>query len=576
MFLKQMRTKSGRVRLCVYESYWDGKRARQRSVRSLGFVDELMDEHEDPVAWGRSVAAEMTAEKRAAEQAVAIEIHPAQKVDKKARNERNLGSALVLASYHALGVEKALRNATAGTRASFDVNAALRLLVAERVVDPGSKRAAWLNRDRYFFRTELTDDDIYRALDLIAAAKDAIVSAMNRKVAASSMRDTSSVFYDVTNYYFEVDGEDELRKRGVSKEKRHDPIVQMGLLQDANGIPMAYRLFPGNTTDCLTMLPVLFDMKRDLGLSRVVVVADKGLNTSTNICACQAKGDGFVLSQSVRGTKSDAKLKGWVLDPKGYLGNETFRMKSCQGTKVCHLRAEDTQDGAAKDVEIDVKYVAFWSAKYARRARAEREKLIERAKGLVENPGAYTKATAYGAAKYVRNIHFDKKTGEVVKGRALSLDTDAIEAEEALDGYYLIATSETGWDDERVVDTYRELWQIEESFKVTKSELRARPVFVWTPAHIEAHFLTCYIALTIVRVLQALTGLSASVVCDEVSSMGCVNVDANWWVAYHRTDATDSLADATGLTELKLKNHRTSDVRKLIAKANRFELPHRK
>ena len=467
-----------------------------------------------------------------------------------------------------------------GSGAEYDLNAVLRLLVCERVVEPGSKLAAWGNRGRYFFRADFSEDDVYRALDELAAARGPVVSAMNRSIAAAGMRDLSCVYYDVTNYYFEADGEDGLRMKGVSKEHRRSPIVQMGLLQDANGVPIAYRKFPGNTADCQTMIPVLADMKRDHGLDRVVAVADKGLNCSDNIAAAQASGDGFVLSQSVRGTKSDGPLKAWVLDGAGYAAKTEdgckFKSKSMQGYKTVHLKAADTASGKAEDVEVEVKYVAFWSEKYERRARREREKAVEKAKALVASPGSYTKATSYGAAQYVRNLAFDKETGEVVDGSRLELDLEAIAEAEKYDGYYLIVTSETGWDDGRVIDTYRELWRIEESFKVTKSELGTRPVYVWTPEHIEAHFLTCYIALVILRLLQLATGLPCSRIREEIAAMNGVNMDANWWVFGHRTDESDMVAEAVGLEELKLKNLTTGKAREILAKAARWKIPHAK
>jgi len=580
MYLKQIPQKNGRVKLAVYESYREGKRTRQRTVRPLGYLDELEAVHDDPVAWGKAVAAEMTEAKRAAEQAVPIEIHPAQKIDKRADNVKNIGCAAALSQYAALGIERALRNHMRGSGAEYDLNAVLRLLVCERVVEPGSKLAAWGNRGRYFFRADFSEDDVYRALDELAAARGPVVSAMNRSIAAAGMRDLSCVYYDVTNYYFEADGEDGLRMKGVGKEHRRSPIVQMGLLQDANGVPIAYRKFPGNTADCQTMIPVLADMKRDHGLERVVCVADKGLNCSDNIAAAQASGDGFVLSQSVRGTKSDKALKAWVLDGAGYAAKTEdgckFKSKSMQGYKTVHLKAADTASGKAEDVEVEVKYVAFWSEKYERRARRDREKAVEKAKALVASPGSYTKATSYGAAQYVKNLAFDKETGEVVDGSRLELDLEAIAEAERYDGYYLIVTSETGWDDGRVIDAYRELWRIEESFKVTKSELGTRPVYVWTPEHIEAHFLTCYIALVILRLLQLATGLPCSRIREEIAAMNGVNMDANWWVFGHRTDESDMVAEAVGLEELKLKNLTTGKAREILAKAARWKIPHAK
>ena len=580
MFLKQIPQKNGRVKLCVYESYREGRRTRQRTVRPLGYLDELAAQHDDPVAWGKSVAAEMTEAKRSSGQSVAIEVHPARKIDMRADGRRNIGCAVALSQYSALGIERALRNHMRGSNAEYDLNAVCRLLVCERVVDPGSKLSAWNSRGRYFFRSEFTDDDVYRALGNLAAAKDAVVSAMNRSIAAAGIRDASAVYYDVTNCYFEADAEDELRRKGVSKEHRPGPIVQMGLLQDANGIPIAYRRFPGNTADCATMIPVLADMKRDHGLERVVAVADRGLNCSRSMAAAAASGDGFVLSQSVRGTKSDEELKAWVTSDEGYACRTEdgcrFKSKSRQGYETVHLKAADTADGRAKDVRVEVKYVAFWSERYERRARHDREKAMEKAKGLVADPGAYAKATSHGAAQYVKNLRFDEGTGEVVRGRKLEIDWEAIAEAEKYDGYYLIVTSETGWEDSRIIDAYRELWRIEESFKVTKSELRARPVYVWTPEHIEAHFLTCYIALVILRLLQLASGLSCSRIREEIAAMSGTNVDANWWVFDHRTPASDLIVEAVGLEDLKLKNLTTDKAREILAKAAQGKIPHAK
>jgi len=580
MHLKQTRQKSGKTNLSIVESWWDAKakQSRQRTVENLGYLEDLAAEHDDPVAWGKARAVELTEAKRASEQAVAIEIHPAQKIDKRSDNRKNMGCAAALSQYAALGIERPLRNHMRGSKAEYDLNAVTRLLVCERICNPGSKLSAWNNRGNYFFRTEFSDDDVYRALDELAAARDAIVSAMNRSIAAAGARDLSAVFYDVTNYYFEVDDEDELRRKGVSKEHRPDPIVQMGLLQDANGIPIAYRKFPGNTADCQTMIPVLADLKHDHGLARVVAVADKGLNCSDNVAAATASGDGFVFSQSIRGTKSDKALKAWVLDEASYAhGTEegvAFKSKSKQGYKTVHLKARDTASGKAEDVKVEVKYVAFWSEKYERRARRDRERAIEKAKKLVADPGAYTKATSHGAAQYVKNLHFDKETGEIIDSHKLELDLEAIAEAEKYDGYYLIVTSETGWDDGRIIDTYRELWKIEESFKVTKSELKTRPVYVWTPDHIEAHFLICYIALAILRLLQLATGLPCSRIREEIASMSGTNVDANWWIFDHRTDESDLIVEAVGLEELKLKNLTTGKAMEILAKAARGSIPH--
>ena len=578
MFLKKITQKSGRTKLCVYESYREGARTRQRTVRALGYADELAAEHDDPVAWAESVVEEMNAEREAERQSAQVEIHPMQLVDKRAANRRNAGCAAALAVYSGLGIEVVLRNRSRGRAFSFDLSAVMRLLVVERILEPGSKRAAWERRGRHFFRCDLSLDDVYRGMDELAAARDSVVAAMNRAIASSGGRDASSVYYDVTNYYFECDpdGPDGLRERGVSKERRPLPIARMGMLQDADGVPISYRLFRGNATDGQTMVPVLADMKAEQGIGRVVAVADKGLNNSDNIAALVGRGDGFVLSQSLRGTRSDAGMKAWATSGDGWTtAGEDFRMKSMQGWKTLHLRAEDTADGRARDERVPVKWIALWSGKYDRRAKAERARVIERARDLVAHPGRYTRHTHHGAASYVRNVAFDDD-GSVATNRELSIDEGAIAEAERYDGYYLICTSEVGWDDGRVLDTYRELWRIEESFRVTKSELEARPVFVWTTPRIEAHFLTCYVGLVILRLLQRATGIHASRIREEIAAMSCSALCANWWLFDHRTDESDAMLEAVGVPELRRKNMRTGEVRAAFAKAKRAGIPRKK
>ena len=462
MYLKRTPNKSGRVSLSAVQAYRDesGKK-RQRTVETFGFVDELEREFADPVAHFREVVAAMDAARLAEEATATIAIHPRQRVDKResARLRRHVGDALACWWLDELGVETAVRNGMRGRRAGYDLNAVLRLLVCERLLEPGSKLAAWERRDRHFFRTEFTDDDVYRALDEVDRLSDRIVGACNRSVAANAGRDESLVYYDVTNYFFECDPDDGgLRRKGVSKEHRPNPIVQMGLLQDSEAIPIGYDLFAGNTNDCETLLPVL-KRRKERGLGRVVVVADKGMNCSDNIAGIVAGGDGFVFSQSIRGTRSTSELREWALSDEGYEASPDgeFKIKSSQRYKRVHIKDVDAFDGEAKDVDVEVKVVAMWSRKYAERARHERDKVLEKSRQLVADPGAYTRATHYGATRFVRGVTFDRGTGEVLEeaGVKPQVDQDAVDEAARLDGYYLIVTSETDWEDSRVLDAYR-------------------------------------------------------------------------------------------------------------------------
>lgn len=568
MFLHKAKKKDGRIYLTLMEAYRKDGKPANKTIKSLGYVDALEEQYPDPIAYFTDYCKAQNELAKQARQSVSIDIHPLQKIDKRTQNRKNIGSVALLSIYNAMNLEQLFRNVTRNKKTKFDLNAVVRLLVCERILNPASKLKAWQNKDSYFFRTEFEEYDVYRALDILSSLRERVVSAINRYIDSLGIRDTSRAYYDVTNYYFEIDDPDELRRYGVSKEHRKSPIVQMGLLQDKNAIPITYKLFSGNTNDCETMLDVLYDMKKDYRCSRVIVVADKGNNTSTNIAACVGKGDGFVYSQSIRGTKSNKELREWVTSDEGYkTKGDNFKIKSRQGYKSVTVQGPD---GKPKKVDIEVKYVAFWSEKYALRARYERQKSLEKAHELISNPGAYSAATHYGAAKYISGTHFDPKTGEILEGaRTLSLDEKRIRAEEACDGYYCIVTSEYNMPDEEIIETYRGLWRIEESFKVTKSDLVSRPVYCSTPEHIESHFLTCYVALCILRILQLKCGnrYSAGEIADELSLMSGTNFDENWWCFDHRTDVTDDICSSLGI-DLTQKFMQLKEIKDLLAQVN--------
>lgn len=589
MFVRKIKQRNGRVYVSIVEGYRIDGKSRSKTVRSLGYLDELEKEYDDPIAHFEAECKILNDQEKERNASQTITIYPNQKIDKRTQNRKNIGCAVPLSYYNDLGCERTLRNAIRKRRFDFDINAILRLLVIERLLTPGSKLSAFNNKDNYFFKSDFSLDDIYCALGVFADNKDKIIASMNRSIEKSGERDLSHVFYDVTNHYCEIDTPDEdvideqsgkvieegLRKRGVEKNHRPDPIVQMGLLQDSNAIPITYKIFPGNTNDCVTMLPCLKDLKRDFELDRVVVVADKGLNTSTNIAANILDNNGYVFSQSIRGTKSSTEVRKWVLSESDYNENANgdFKKKSCIQDKTLHIEYIDEKGEIKnKDVDVEIKMVAFWSKKYARLARHKRESTIKKAKALVANPQAYTKATSYGAAKYVKNITFNKKTGEVIEdaGKSAALDEEFIKEQEKCDGYYCIITSETNLSDDRIIEIYKGLWKIEEAFKITKSDLHTRPLYVRKPKHIEAHFLICYIALTIARLMQKKLDFKHSVgeILHDLSSMSGTHEDGNWWLFDHRSDLTDKLCKIVGI-DLSRRRMQLSEIKTVLAQVKR-------
>ena len=371
---------------------------------------------------------------------------------------------------------------------------------------------------------------------------------MNDKIKENYGRDTSLIYYDVTNYYFETDEQNDFLRKGVSKEHRPNPIVQMGLFMDNNAIPITYELFAGNTNDCLTYRPNFGKIKKRFNLGRVISVADKGMTTGDNIWYTinTPAHDGYVFSMSIRG--AEKSMKKYVLDDDGYvwLGKE-YKRKSRKYPRTIQVTSTS---GKKIKKQVDEKQIVFWSEKYAKRAKAEREATLAKARDLAANHGSYTRATSYGAAKYIKKVDYDKDTGEILTASSiLDIDEDLIREEEALDGYYMLLTSEMDTPDDKIIDMYRGLWRIEESFKITKSELEARPVYVWTREHIEAHFLTCFVALTISRILEMKLEhkYSTERIIDSLSRAECSLLQQNYYVFDYYDEVLKDIGNVTNI-----------------------------
>lgn len=561
MNLSISKRKDGRVYLSIAQSYRKNGKNSTRTVRSLGYVDELEKEYPDPIAHFKGVVKEMNIKRKEESAPVTLSFSLEKKIDMRIKdNQLELGYSILSHYYHQLGIDRFFDNRRMRQDFEYNPNAIFKLLTYERILHPGSKLAAYTNKDRYLDRMDFSYDDLLRSLDFFCEYKDDLISWVNGRIAKMRVRDISATFYDVTNYYFEIDAEDDLRRRGVSKEKRKDPIVQMGLLMDRDNIPITYHLYPGNTNDCLTLLTVLKDAKKRYHLGRTVVVADKGLNTSDNIAALILAGHGYVFSQSVRG--GDRELKKWVLDEAGYKGSDTFKVKSCQADRTIYIEGPDSK---TQKVDVPVKRVAYWSADYAARARHEREAVLAKSQRLVSSAASYEHAKSYGAARYVKETVVETVSGEVKK-TITEMDEARIAEDERYDGYYCIITSEVGMTDQDIIDTYGGLWRIEETFRVTKTELETRPVHVWTKAHIEAHFLSCYVSLVLLRLIQADTSFeySAAKVIEAIRGIVGARMKENYYLFSYRTELTDVLGALIG-QNLARQVYSKDDMRKILA-----------
>ena len=371
----------------------------------------------------------------------------------------------------------------------------------------------------------------------------------------------------------------------------------MGLLMDKNTIPMYYDLFPGNESEKLQMRPTLKKTKAKFGINRTIIVADRGQNTSDNTVFISGKNDddhtnhdGYVYGQSILG--ADKEFKEWALKQDDFIYD---KMYDENGKLITYKEIIKDENGKligyeekpaffkhksriyAKKVQIKKngkrnvtyqiyqKQMIYYSKKYADRQKHLREVAIEKAKDLIKNPTKYTQATSYGCTKYINNISFDEETGEIKDGKNLSLKLDKIKEEEKFDGYYSIVTSEKNLTDKEIRDIYKGLWKIEETFKITKSELETRPVYVWTDESIEAHFLSCFVSLFLIRLLEQKLNkkYSNSYVIESLRNYNSTNIEHDIYLQNFRNDVIKDLEQVFNI-DLSRKYLTLSEIKKIL------------
>ena len=434
---------------------------------------------------------------------------------------KRLAACVLDPVFSALGLDQLFASVKHASKIKYDLQGLVRLLVYCRILEPASKCATMEQNGRFLEPpvSSPNPDNVYDALTVIDGNAEKIFRRMNTCIKRGVGRNPSLVFYDVTNFYFEIgeaDGDvlDEagnvvgkgLRKFGVSKENRRQPIVQVGLFMDDNGIPVSFGMFPGNTLDHHTLRPAMERTVDGFGLGRFVLVADRGMYSAPNMCHVTDAGNGYIVSKSLR--KSAAATRKWAVSPEGYtVVSDKFRRKSRIVQREVTL-VKTGEDGRVtrERREFKEKEVVYWSRAFYERERREHKSFLDFVERLRANPAGFRVSAAQSRSlrRFLKDEYLNRKTNEVVDGRRLvaMIDDEKLEEFTGLMGYYMIATSELDTPDQEIIDKYHGLTQIEDQFREMKGTLEARPVFVNTPEHIHAHLLVCFIALTMMRLMQ--------------------------------------------------------------------------
>jgi len=475
------------------------KKSRQRVVQNFGKLQTLIGENpnalEELKAW-----AKVETERLKEENTVTV-AYDLTKPQTGRHQPKNYGYAFLQSLYHGLKIPEFIAGYQAKTQIEYPLDDILQLLVYSRCLNPSSKKKTYEGKSNYFF--DLPDfslDDVYRSLSQLAAMKDELALHLHQQISETQGRDCSLVFYDVTNYHFESDITEGLRQKGVAKNHMDTGIVQMGLFIDNDGIPITYELFPGNTNDLSTMRPLLKKIKQEYGLGKITIVADKGNNSKENLAYIDGEADHYIISQKIRG--SGKNFIAIVLDEDGYEwnGDESFKSKAIERDRIIQRK-----DGSMHTITEHL--LCFWSKEEELYQKAKRGLLDEKIEKFIKKPSLLNASNSFGIKKYFKKIVVDKKTGEVLNVKpSYVFNQEKYERDLALDGYYCIVTNDLSLEPLDIIRHYHELSKIEESFRVTKSDLEGRPVYVWTDEHIEGHFLTCYLALVLYRLLQRKLG----------------------------------------------------------------------
>lgn len=429
-------------------------------------------------------------------------------------------NALIERIMEDIGLNSFVSRYKAFTNYEFDLLGFVRLLVYGRILNPASKIAT-MNQNNYYYSEiikNIYEYNVYDTLDFLYNYRINLTNWINKRLINNFHRTTNVIYYDVTNFFFEIDEPDDfdsLRKMGVSKENRKQPIVQMGLFMDEQGIPISIESFPGNTLDHLTMQKSLKNTVDGLNLDRFIFVGDRGMYKGDNTYYLVNKNNGYIISKSLEKTAKEEKL--WAFDPSGYtIVSKDFKYKSNIVKRKVKVADEYK--------EITEKVIVYFSKKFYDKQMHQNKSFLEFIEKLKISPDSFkiTKTQSNSLKKFLKSELVNSKTGEILNSKDLKafVDFDKINKYKDSFGYYQIVTSELDMPDQKVIDTYHGLSQIEDQFRVMKGDLETRPIYVRTNEHIHSHLLICLLSLIILRIIQNKIKSKQTLKNDKFWNMG--------------------------------------------------------
>ncbi|MFI3208574.1 MAG: IS1634 family transposase [Eubacteriales bacterium] len=519
-----------------------------KTVEKLGTHEELQVRagDMDPLEWAKQYAAQRTLEDKKGKSDVVVKFSSSKLITPDERRSVNAGYLFLQDIYYALGLNKVCQQISEEYKFTFDLNTVLSNLCYARVLSPSSKRASLDFAKQFVESPNCELQHVYRSLEVLAEKNDFFQSSLYHNSQLAINRNTGVLYYDCTNYYFEIEDEDDFRKYGLSKEHRPNPIVQMGLLMDADGMPLSFCMFNGNENEQPSLTPLEQKVMDDYGLKKFVICTDAGLSSNANRKFNDVANRKFVTTQSIK------KLKGFLQD--FCLSKEGWQLEN--SSKIYNLDELDEERDANKtfyksrwinENGLEQQLIVTYSIKYRNHQRWIRERQIDRAKKTVDKPTQANKVNSNDYKRFIEKEHCTQD-GEVASKELLSINQFKIAKEEMYDGFYAVCTN---LEDEAnaIISINQRRWEIEECFRIMKSELKARPVYLSRRDRITAHFMTCFTSLLLYRVLEK--RLNNKYTCEEIIStlkgMNMFAVPGEGYIpTYTRTEITDALHEAFG------------------------------
>lgn len=574
MHLRIETNKDGTKNYYVMESFRnDNQKSTTRIVKKLGSHAQLLKEHNDPEAWAREVVAEMNRQAKEGKQKIMIPFSPSAVIDKDEDRLFDGGYLFLQKLFYRLRLDYICKKISAKRKYEFDLSEILGDLIYARILNPASKLATYDYAQTFLEKPSYALEDIYRALTVIGEEKDLIQSELYKFSKNLGKRNDGILYYDCTNYYFEIEQERGMAKYGPSKEHRPNPIVEMGLFMDSDGIPLAFCLHGGNTNEQKTLRPLEEQIIQDFGHAKFIVCTDAGLSSVTNRKFNNMENRAFITAQSIRKMKSFQKE--WALSPKGWrlpghtgiydldtiLADKELREKYYQWTFY--------KEEWFNENNIEQKYIVTFSLKYMDYQRNIRQEQIARAEKAIRSTEKHERTKQSDYKRFIKKIPVTAE-GEIAVQTQYGLNEERIRDEEQYDGFYAVATNLNDPATE-IIRINQRRWEIEECFRIMKHEFDARPVYVRNDMQIDAHFTICFLALVVFRYFEK--ALEHEFTCEQIihglRKIKFLKVkDTGFIPAYTRNDFTDKLHEVFGFrTDFEILSK--ASMRKIISQTKK-------